>query len=353
MEKPTLLPFLTAKQAAEQARTHVIEERKGEQYGLFTPFEGLNIAMGKFARFNNVNLWAGLSGHGKSYLLNKLNKGFLSYKPGEINSGINFVPIVFQFSLEMSAYNEVLRDVAGAMGVSYGYLLSSQYDKKTKTYNKLTDAELETVNKYLDDYATNSILYFEVAGNLKMIYATVMYYARYYTALGKKNGITYKFIVNIDHTLLIDMLDERDNLTLMANVGKMAIAFRKEIFAMVNLLGQLNNNIEDVRRLTTPALHYPQKSDIYAQGQLFNACDNVYVIHQPQLLGILEYGRYRRETKDLMHLLKLKARHGDVGSIWLTNNLKEGKIEELIKINADEKIENGHEDYQDENLHEI
>lgn len=336
INKYPLLQPITPDKAVKLALEEIERERKGEQYGLFCDFKDLNIAMGKYFRFNNVNLFAGLSGHGKSYLVNTLNKSFLNYKKGGINENINFVPIILQFCFEMSAYNEILRSVASDMGVSYGYLLSSKYNKDTQDYNVLSDFELIRVKKYLEYYKKQSILFFENSGNTKQIYNTVKHYVNYYSNLSKQNGIVYKFIINIDHTLLIDTMGNQAAIELMADVGKLAITLRKDFLAMVNLIGQLNNQIEDVRRIITPALHYPTKSDIYAQGQLYNACDSVFTIHQPQLLKILEYGRYKKPTKDLIHLLKLKSRHGDVGSIWLKNNLSNGKIQEYKEPKTEE-----------------
>lgn len=326
-----ILNHTTPKQAVDIALEHIQAERTGEQYGLLTRFNSLNIAMGKYLRFNNVNLWAGLSGHGKSYLLNTLNTDFLDYGEGGINEHIGFIPIILNFCFEMSAYNEILRSVAGDMGVSYGYLLSSQYNKETKEYNTITDAEIIKIKEYLKYYSNKSMLFFETPGNIRIIYNTVEYYVESYNKIKRQDGKPYKIIVNIDHTLLIDTLDEDSALELMANVGKTAIVLRKEFGAMVNLVGQLNNNIEDVRRITNRNLHYPIKSDIYAQGQLYNACDSVFVTHQPQLLKITEYGSQKKETKDLIHLIRLKARHGNTGNIWLRNNLKNGKIEEMPK----------------------
>ena len=69
-------------------------------------------------------------------------------------------------------------------------------------------------------------------------------------------------------------------------------------------------------------------SDIYAQAQLFNACDNVLTIHQPELLGILFYGRNQYKTSNLMHLQILKQRFGKVGSVWLYNDLGKGRVYE-------------------------
>lgn len=349
MENKQILPYKTPKTAVQEAYNQILAERTGEQYGLYCEFHALNVSMGKYFRFNSVNLWAGLSGHGKSYLLNKLNKDFLEIKKGQLNGNINFIPIILHFCFEMSAYNEILRAIAGDMGVSYNYLLSSQYDKDSQSYNMLSDEDMIKVKEYLSYYQNKNILFFEVSGNVKEIYETTHYIISEYKSKEKERNVTYKFIVNIDHTLLIENFDEKTNLDLMANVGKIAIKIRKEFDAMINLLGQLNNNIEDIRRLTTPALHYPQKSDIYAQGQLYNACDNVFVIHQPELLKITTYGNNHLPTKSLVHLIKLKSRHGNVGSVWFINNLDKGRFE-LIKM---EEIKDYHKNLNSKENDEI
>ena len=321
----------TVEDAANEALEHIHKERSGEQYGLYTSIVPLNIAMGKYFRFANVNLLAGLSGSGKSYLLNSINNDFLDYGVGGINEQAPFIPIIFNFCFEMSAANEVLRSIANDMGVSYAYLLSSEYDKISKTYNRLSDEELLRVEEYLKYYKRKSMLFFEVPSNLQVIYNTVEHYVEEYTKVTRSDNKPFKFIVNIDHTLLIETLDESSAVDLMANVGKIAIRIRKTFGALVNLVGQLNNNIEDIRRITNNLLHYPIKSDIYAQGQLYNACDSVFVVHQPAQLKITKYGSTEKDTTNLMHLLKLKSRHGSTGNIWLKNALDIGKIVEMPK----------------------
>ena len=93
---------------------------------------------------------------------------------------------------------------------------------------------------------------------------------------------------------------------------------------MIFFIGQFNNNIEKSERIRTPEMHYPIKSDIYAQGEIYNACDGVFTIHQPQLMNILYYGKNQYETTDLVQLQALKMRFGNVGTIWLKNNLEQG-----------------------------
>ena len=90
------LKHTSTDEAIKQALQVVLEERSDEQFGLYSPYNALNIAMGKYFRFNNVNLLAGLSGHAKSYMLNIWNDAFLQHREG-INAGVNFVPVVLHF----------------------------------------------------------------------------------------------------------------------------------------------------------------------------------------------------------------------------------------------------------------
>jgi replicative DNA helicase len=336
----TILNYRFARDVVKEAYNLVVSERKGEQLGLYCDLPVLNIAMGKFFRFANVNLWAGLSGHGKSYFLNQLNRAFVS----NVNIGFKRRVIIIQFCFEMSATDEILRACAADLGISYSYLLSSQYDKDTKNYNTLSDEYLIKVKTALDYYSTKNIIFVDNPGNVHLIYNTVE--DIYNKAKAKFPNEDIALIVNIDHTLLIEKLDESDLLELMLNTGKLSIVLRKNFKAMINLIGQLNNNIEDVRRLTNPALHYPQKSDIYAQGQIYNACDNVFVIHQPQLLKLETYGTKKYPTKDLIHLSKLKSRHGKVGNIWLKDDLINGRI---IPFDLSKSDSNELENEQDDN----
>tara|TARA_B100001146_G_C16186865_1_gene437268 strand:- start:1253 stop:2359 length:1107 start_codon:yes stop_codon:yes gene_type:complete len=336
-EQPIVATPISAREAVKVARQMIEEERSGEQLGVKSKFDSLNIAMRKYFRFNNVNLWAGLSGSGKSYLLGLLSDDFINPK---INSGVNFGVLIAHFCFEMSSHNEVLRVCAKDLGLSYNYLLSSEYNKATGEYNTLTNEELAQVDTWMEYYSNKNIIFYEIPTNMVVIYNTVLQLYNHYNQGCKmdkhKRYINPKvrIIVNIDHTLLIEKLEEKDVMSLMANVGKVVIAIRKRCEAMVNLVGQLNNNIEDPKRLLTPSLQFPKKSDIYAQGQLYNACDSVFVLTQPALLQLEQYGPNKLPTivmhegrpLRVMHLLLLKARHGNIGSIWFLNNLSQGSI---------------------------
>lgn len=322
-----ILPHKTPEEATEKALQIVREERSGVQLGLYTKFNLLNTAVSKYFRFNTVNLWGGLSGHGKSYFLNMITTDFLD--KDNLNKSSPYLVTVFHFCFEMSSYNEILRSVAKDLGVNYNYLLSSDYNAETQEYNRITDEELLQIELAMEYYKNQEILFFDVPGNVYAIYYTVHHHVARIKKKAAQLGLEARFVINIDHTLLIEALPRQEAVELMAEVGKLAIKLRKETGAMLNLLGQLNNKIEDTNRLIRPELHYPQKSDIFAAGQVFNACDNVFVIHQPMLLKIMAYGTRQLPTNGLIHLIRLKARHGSVGSLWFENRLHEGKIVEI------------------------
>lgn len=324
-EKPQILTATSARKAVVKAKKEIIEERKGEQLGLKVRWESLNIANRKYFRFKQIYLLAGLSGHGKSYILNLIINDFFDKKG--INKDFNKKFIVLYFCYEMSAVDEVIRTLGSKLKTSYGKILSSHWNNETKEYEGLSDKELENAFNTLKLIGNRPLYFFETAGNLNQLEATCYYY--------KHLNPGCEIVVAIDHTLLSEKLKENTDIELMANTGKTALKLKKNINAMVLMLGQLNNNIEEYIRIKDNSSHYPVKSDIYAQGQLFNACDSVMTIHQPALLKITQYGKKKRPTKNLIHLQYLKARHGKIGSIWLENRLEEGNINEISFNNID------------------
>ena len=324
---PTVLPRVDGVDAAIKAKETIERERQGKQLGLKVRWNGLNIANRKYFRFKQIYLLAGLSGHGKSFLDNIILNDFMDLK--NINKDYKGKPLVLYFCYEMTAEDELIRTLSTKMNVSYNRILSSEWDSTTKTYEGLTEKELETAFSHLHSIGNRPMFYFETAGNLLQLEATVKHYDDLYK---KERDI----IVAIDHTLLSEKLTEKTELELMANTGKTAVRLKKKHNAMVLMLGQLNNNIEDFKRITNPRGHYPIKSDIYAAGQIYNACDTVMTIHQPALLKISNYGEKKMNTKNLVHLQILKARHGHVGSIFLENRLNEGTLLEINTKKVDD-----------------
>lgn len=325
------VPILkTKKDAKNEAINQINEERSGKQLGLYCRFNKLNIALGKYWRFNKVILIAGLSGHGKSALLNMLLADFTNK---ELNKGFGQDVVVIHNTFEMMPVDEVLRTVSSKVEKSTLYLLSAEFNDKVGKYNEVTDLEVAEVELALSEDENLDHYYFEeptnVMGLIKNIECSVTFYKEKQVAIGKYSSIDIvpnpKIVIAVDHTLLINQ-DKGDTvIDTMTKIGKMSVWLKKKGY-MVILVGQFNSEIEKAERIKNSDLHFPIKSDIYAQAQIYNACDIVLTTHQPELLGILEYGKNKFLTSGLFHLQVLKQRFGKVGSIWLQNQFERGKL---------------------------
>ena len=103
-------------------------------------------------------------------------------------------------------------------------------------------------------------------------------------------------------------------------------ALKRELGAMLIILGQLNDNIEDVGRIHNAAYHYPKKGDIYGSKAIYQACDGVVIAHAPETLGIPAYGAMAFETRDLLAYHQIKQRNGKVGLVRLKKQFDKGDL---------------------------
>ena len=143
----------------------------------------------------------------------------------------------------------------------------------------------------------------------------------------------HQLIISIDHSLLVEYSGNNSEVEALTKTAKAFLAVRKRYGSMNIIVGQLNGNIEKDERITRiPSrrfVHFPRKTDFHGSQQIFHASDVVMVVHQPQMLGIDEYGTEGFPTKDLiaLHLLKNRKKRGGT-FIRLKQELDRGDIVE-------------------------
>jgi replicative DNA helicase len=299
------LPVTPIGVAIDKAKEVIEEGLKGDQQGLLCRWNKINTAVLGCWRFDNVYLLAGASGSGKSYILNMLHQDFVN---PQLNGNFKKPYLILHFCFEMSSSDEILRTLSGRLGRSYGEILSAE--TPFDSYDKAIE-ELDILRKA-------QIYYVETTGNLQQIYNTIKSF--------KNRFSEYELVISIDHTLLTDFMNEKDEIQLLAETSKMFIQVRKEFKSLNILIGQLNDKIEDPKRIENTSLHYPTKTDLHGSKQMYWACDYVWVVHRPELLGIERYGRKRFITENLVAMHLLKARKGNVGIVRLKENLAKGII---------------------------
>lgn len=344
---PNILTFTSISDAVEQAKSFIDIERSGEITGLYTRWKGVNRSLMKYWRFSLVNMIAGSSGSGKSAILNMieddftnpdLNPTFLRHIDKDENSitygqwiGEDRI-MVLAFKYEMDAADEILRNISGKVKKSYSYLLSGEVQNNkdgtkpsalaNETYNRINDEEFKYISSELDKLKNKRIVFYENAGNLDQLYATVAAY--------KEKNPHIRIIVTLDHTLLSLKISEKDDLELSSRTAHMAIRLKKTFGANVIFLNQLNGEIENPKRRSEPTLHFPVKTDIHCGSQTYWACDNVVIFHRPENLHILKYGnKFPVNTKDLIHCAWIKSRKNKPGNIWFKNEFQQGGMRQV------------------------
>lgn len=319
------LPIKSMREAIQEAKDLINLERSGKITGLYTRWSKVNKALMKYLRFRSVTCIAGMSGSGKSAILNMIEDDFTN---PELNPSFVGKITLLAFKYEMDASDEILRNLSGKVKKSYSYLLSSEAIGEGKEYNKITDEEAACYERELDKLENRPIKYIENAGNLEQLWNTCV---KEYQENPNK-----RLIVTIDHTLLSQKLSEKDDLELAANTAQVAIRLRKYLNAIVIFINQLNGEIEKPIRRENPSMHYPVKTDIHCGNQIYWACDNVFIFHRPEILHILKYGNVEPlNTKNLIHGALIKSRKNKIGNLFFEQRFNEGN---MVQINKESKI---------------
>lgn len=353
-----LLP-MTQEAVLNTAMQEIEQEQSGVQLGLKCRWEKINVAMMKYFRFGNIYVLAGASGSGKSYILNMLRTDFTDQVPMEIvapptsvishitlnsefkniggrfirpalNADLDFVPLFVHFAFEMQPHRELIRTVSTMSGYSYSHILSSagkRQEDGSYLFNKLTGDEKHVVRQIAEQFTKRgNVLTFPTTGNVDDLEYTIGEIARRYIDHRSPEEKPVKLIIAIDHSLLTERLSEKDDLELQNAVIKFCIKIRSRYDAMIILIAQMNSNIEDDKRRTTPALHYPTKKDLYMGGQLYQGADFIFTTLAPASLGIGNYGPYSYPTDRLIHFSIIKSRFDIPGQVWMREHLHKGRI---------------------------
>lgn len=360
------LPYVTTNEAIEQSVNTIRSERAGKQLGLYSPWAAIDRLQGKSWNFAQTNVLFSKTGHGKSFTMLQLNNAWtdfedrlvaiagvpesldrqiemetnfanLGYEVEQIGrnymrkiSALNkqFVTdggkvIILNFSFEMRAQDDVIRNLSINTSKSVANLYSSEYNVNTGTYNRLSDREMQAVEYHVNMLKHRPIYYFEISGTVEQIYTTYLFW--------KKANPDCKFIINIDHAGLIDRLEYQNAMAVMADLAKLTIKLRTD-GCMNNIICQMNADILDHNRQNKPSSQHPILTDIHGSNEFGWAVDNAWCFpYRPEVEHLPFYGENRMLTKGLVVAAKIKSRHGSLGEVYLKNELYKGIFTPLNK----------------------
>jgi replicative DNA helicase len=312
------LKIKSIREAFQEELSYIKGRHSGEIKSAKTPWQTWNEIYTSGFEWGWIVTIAGLSGSGKTALLNILETAMFESNPEQDIA-------VLSFNFEMLARRLVGRKISGMLKKSVKQLYSADVE------NNVSDEEIRLIETMINENITKyDISYVEIPGNVQEISDA----AEKFILKKLEENPDKKVVITLDHSILVKKLrgSERDTLTeLMACFNELKKKYPNMLFI---LLSQLNRNIEKEERKKAygpeRTLHFPQKSDIFGSESLYQFSDAVIVFHRPELLGLQTYGTKAYPTKDLVYCHHLKARDGLPKVTRFENKLNINQLKEII-----------------------
>lgn len=304
------LSFRHISTATNEAVEYIRKRKNHEIQSLRTRWNKFNKSCMGGIEPNTIYTIVGISGSGKSSFVNTLETDLI-----DLNS--NQDVIVLNFSFEMLSSRQVGRKISSKLRQTTAELYSAN--------NELTDDLLDRVEQTSQQIKSYPIYYVDTPGTVEDIASTINYF--YETKAKDK-----KFVIILDHTLLVEGQNRESALQVISELQKLFIKVKKLPNTTIIQLSQMNRNIENPERINNPSMHYPMRSDISSADTMFHASDYVICIHRPELLNIQQYGPNRLLVKNKIYLHILKNRDaGECTILEFDNDLKYNNLIETIR----------------------
>lgn len=304
------LSFRHISTATNEAVEYIRKRKNHEIQSLRTRWNKFNKSCMGGIEPNTIYTIVGISGSGKSSFVNTLETDLI-----DLNS--NQDVIVLNFSFEMLSSRQVGRKISSKLRQTTAELYSAN--------NELTDDLLDRVEQTSQQIRSYPIYYVDTPGTVEDIASTINYF--YETKAKDK-----KFVIILDHTLLVEGQNRESALQVISELQKLFIKVKKLPNTTIIQLSQMNRNIENPERINNPSMHYPMRSDISSADTIFHASDYVICIHRPELLNIQQYGPNRLLVKNKVYLHILKNRDaGECTILEFDNDLKYNNLIETIR----------------------
>ena len=304
------LSFRHISTATNEAVEYIRKRKTHEIQSLRTRWNKFNKSCMGGIEPNTIYTIVGISGSGKSSFVNTLETDLI-----DLNS--NQDVIVLNFSFEMLSSRQVGRKISSKLRQTTAELYSAN--------NELTDDLLDRVEQTSQRIKLYPIYYVDTPGTVEDIASTINYF--YETKAKDK-----KFVIILDHTLLVEGQNRESALQVISELQKLFIKVKKLPNTTIIQLSQMNRNIENPERINNPSMHYPMRSDISSADTIFHASDYVICIHRPELLNIQQYGPNRLLVKNKVYLHILKNRDaGECTILEFDNDLKYNNLIETIR----------------------
>lgn len=310
--------------ATKKTLDYIEGRRRGYIKSLKVSHEKLNRVTLNGFDWNKIITLAGLSGSGKSMIVEQWKRDFVDCNPDE-----KFLILSFEF--EMLATDQIARNISGKLELTTRKLFGAE--------DPLTETDLINIKQVAEEVGKYPIYYIDSMGTVGDIRETILAFAKEQNLRETNTGL----IVTLDHVLLTKGDQGELERKTIQSLYEMCIELKKqfdhdEMKILFVLLSQLNREIEDKERILNPKLHFPQRSDLFGASSIFFSSDYVIVTHNPASLGITAYGisdKYpaglpvkhpRDPSKNMLYWHVLKSRGGLPAVLMMVEDFSHSRV---------------------------
>lgn len=304
------ISYKTIAQAADESVAYIRARKDHTIVPLKTRWRKFNKVCCGGIEPNMIITIAGISGSGKSSIVNAIESDLIECNPTQD-------VVVLDFSFEMVSFRSVTRKLS--------YRLKRTTSELYSAYDSIDDSTMQMVEEEANKLKKYQIYYVDTPCTVEAIEKTIDYF---HDNIAKGKWL----IVILDHALLVEGDSERGTIV---DLQKMFIRKKKLSNTSIIQLSQMNRNIEQPERINNPALHFPLRSDLAASDALFHASDYVIAINRPELLNLQSYGIRHLPVRNKVYLHFLKVRDaGEPCILEFENDLKYGNLIESDTVNT-------------------
>jgi len=309
------LKSISIETAAMQAIDYIKQRKEGTIKSLLTPWHKFNYVGLGGLEWHNIITIAGMSGSGKTAILNELETALCELNPQEDME-------ILSFNFEMLARNLISRKLSKAMTLSTKELHSG-FEGQV-----LEEKDYEKAVKEAKRLANYKISYVDTPGNVEQIEKTIL---KKYHDMNRGKTEHTGLVVLLDHSLLVKKRKGGQERELLMEIMEMFNSLKKIIKVVFVIASQMNREIEQLERMDNPNMHFPKKRDIFGGDGLYMYSDIVMVTMNPEYMGIIQYGPNSWPVKDRIYWHFLKVREGEPVVAQMRNMLKYNRVEDFVE----------------------
>ena len=283
-------------QVVDEANVKVDQSMKGIRESYITRWGKINDAIDSIQE-GEIIVIGGRPGAGKSAFSNLLIQDIF-------DSHLNPYPTLgLYFSLEMPAYQQVIRWYSNEQRMESKKILSSR--------NPINESTFEALKRTGNKLKRMNLVFHDIPLIPEAIANTVA------DAVHKHKG--KRIFLIVDHSRLVIGDADRERIKIEKLVG-FANTLKNQYGVVSILISQMNRDIEKERDRKRMGTSLPVMGDLFAASAMEQYATTVMLLHRPEMYNVNTF--MNEDTENLLVVNVAKQRNGWIGAVFLKSDFQ-------------------------------